>query len=135
MYILTIAKLVATVSLNYLLLPNFKELGVAYSDIIVNLALVLIAIFLLWKKGIIGLKGFSFDWIKEYVKIGCFSGAQIFLDNFIYAIMICKMVNAVAASGNYWIANNFIWDWLLIPMNCLAEIIRKNKYIKLDIPI
>lgn len=45
--------------------------------------------------------------------------------------MVCKMVNAVAEQGNYWIANNFIWDWLLIPVTALSDVIRsdcKNGY-------
>jgi hypothetical protein len=40
--------------------------------------------------------------------------------------MIVRMVNAVSESGNYWVANNFIWGWLLIPITCLSEIIRKD---------
>ena len=40
--------------------------------------------------------------------------------------MICRMVNAVSESGNYWVSNNFIWGWLLIPITCLVEIIRKD---------
>ena len=45
--------------------------------------------------------------------------------------MVCKMVNAVAESGNYWVANNFIWGWLLVPVSCMAEIIKKNNLEKL----
>lgn len=44
------------------------------------------------------------------------------------------MVNLVAEQGNYWIANNFIWGWLLIPIAALAEVIRsdcKEGYFKL----
>ena len=40
--------------------------------------------------------------------------------------MVCKMVNAVAEQGNYWIANNFIWGWLLIPISALSEVIRSD---------
>lgn len=49
--------------------------------------------------------------------------------------MICKMVNMVAEQGNYWIANNFIWGWLLIPITALSEVIRrdcKDGYTKLN---
>ena len=49
--------------------------------------------------------------------------------------MICKMVNMVAEQGNYWIANNFIWGWLLIPITALAEVIKrdcKDGYFKLN---
>ncbi|MBD5410053.1 MAG: hypothetical protein HDR53_03085 [Treponema sp.] len=40
--------------------------------------------------------------------------------------MICKMVNMVSEQGNYWIANNFIWSWLLIPVNALVEVIKRD---------
>lgn len=40
--------------------------------------------------------------------------------------MVCKMVNLVAEQGNYWIANNFIWGWLLIPIIALSEVIRSD---------
>ena len=40
--------------------------------------------------------------------------------------MIVKMVNLVSESGNYWVANNFIWGWLLIPVNALSEVVRKD---------
>ena len=36
------------------------------------------------------------------------------------------MVNMVAEQGNYWIANHFIWGWLLIPITALAEVIRSD---------
>ena len=36
------------------------------------------------------------------------------------------MVNMVAEQGNYWVANNFIWGWLLIPITALSEVIRSD---------
>ena len=50
----------------------------------------------------------------SWMRIGSFAGIQIFLDNFIYTVMVCRMVNAVSESGNYWVANNFIWGWMLV---------------------
>lgn len=41
------------------------------------------------------------------------------------------MVNMVQESGNYWIANNFIWGWLLIPVSCLVQVIQKNSLEKI----
>lgn len=41
------------------------------------------------------------------------------------------MVNMVEKQGSHWLANNFIWGWLLIPVTALAEVIRsdcKNGY-------
>ena len=64
--------------------------------------------------------------LREWCKTGAFSGLQQFVDNFIYAVMVCKMVNAVSGQGNYWIANNFIWGWLLIPITALSEVIRRD---------
>ena len=40
--------------------------------------------------------------------------------------MIGKMVNVVSEQGNYWVANNFIWGWLLIPVTALVEIIKTD---------
>lgn len=40
--------------------------------------------------------------------------------------MIGKMVNIVSEQGNYWVANNFIWGWLLIPVTALVEIIKTD---------
>ena len=62
----------------------------------------------------------------DWARIGAFSGIQQFIANFVYAIMIVKMVNMVAEQGNYWVANNFVWGWLLIPIYAITEVIRKD---------
>ena len=36
------------------------------------------------------------------------------------------MVNMVLEQGNYWVANNFIWGWLLIPVTSLSEVIKSD---------
>lgn len=36
------------------------------------------------------------------------------------------MVNIVAEQGNYWLANNFIWQWLLLPGLALADLVKKE---------
>lgn len=77
-------------------------------------------------KGYIGIKRAEWSFFNEWFQIGKFTGIQIFLDNFIYAIMIVKMVNAVNVAGNFWVANNFIWGWLLVPITCFSELIKKN---------
>lgn len=41
-------------------------------------------------------------------------------------MMIVRMVNIVAEQGNYWIANSFIWNWLLIPGLALAVLVKKE---------
>lgn len=124
---LTLIKFILLVIFDYLLIPKFKDIGSSYSEIIVNLIVAIISLLIIYNKNLITFDFHNLNWIKEWAKIGTYSGIQIFFDNFFYAIMICKMVNSVAESGNYWVANNFIWGWLLVPVTCFAELIRKNK--------
>jgi len=130
--ILTIVKLVILSILDFVFIDAFLELGASYSEIITNSLIGIIALIIVYIRKYIGFGKVNLYWLKDYLKIGSFSGLQIFLDNFIYAIMICKMVNAVSESGNYWVANNFIWGWLLIPIMVITEIIKKNNLEKLE---
>lgn len=114
---------------DFLLIPNFGVYGVAISNIIANTLLSAACILLLYRQGYIRFRWFGKSdgaIFREWCKTGVFSGLQQFVDNFIYAVMVCKMVNMVAEQGNYWIANNFIWGWLLIPISALAEVIRSD---------
>lgn len=124
--ILTMVKLSMLSILDFVFIDFFLELGASYSEIITNSFIGIIALIIVYIRKYIGFGKINLDWLNDYLKIGLFSGLQIFLDNFIYAIMICKMVNAVSESGNYWVANNFIWGWLLIPVMVITEIIKKN---------
>ena len=36
------------------------------------------------------------------------------------------MVNMVNEQGTYWVANSFIWGWLLLPVNQLGELIKQE---------
>lgn len=130
--ILTIVKLAILSILDFVFIDAFLELGASYSEIITNLLIGIIALIIVYIGKYIRFGKVNLHWLKDYLKIGLFSGLQIFLDNFIYAIMICKMVNAVSESGNYWVANNFIWGWLLIPIMVITEIIKKNNLEKLE---
>lgn len=114
---------------DFLLIPNFGVCGAAVSNIITNTLLSIACILLLYRQGYIRFRRFGKSdgaMLREWCKTGVFSGLQQFVDNFIYAVMVCKMVNMVAQQGNYWIANNFIWGWLLIPISALAEVIRSD---------
>lgn len=128
-YIFLISNVVLSLVADLLLIPNFGIYGVAISNIIVNLVLAIISVLILYIQKLIKPCWYHKDdllTLKEWGKVGAFSGIQQFIDNFIYAIMICKMVNMVAEQGNYWIANNFIWGWLLIPISALSEVIRHD---------
>lgn len=128
-YTLLIANMIFTVIGDSILIPEFGVNGAAYTNIILNLMIAGVSLGLLHHEGLLYLKldkiG-DYTWIKQWIKVGLFSGATILLDNIIYTVIISKMVNDVAEVGNYWVANNFIWGWLLIPTLALAEIIRKE---------
>lgn len=84
--------------------------GIAISNIIVNISILLISIFLLGKENInlFRKSKLSFSWLKESFKVGKFSGLESLLRNLVFMIMIIRMVNVISEQGNYWIANNFI---------------------------
>ncbi len=128
-YLFLIAKTALSLISDFILIPNFGVYGIAVSNISVNLFLAIFSLCLLYKQGYIKFCKFrksDISVIKAWCKIGVFSGVQQFIDNLIYAVMICKMVNLVAEQGNYWIANNFIWGWLLIPVTALSEIVKRD---------
>ena len=115
----------------------YSVYGVAISNVIVNSILAAAGFLILYSQEYVKFCWFKKDdggIFKDWCKVGAFSGLQQFADNFIYTIMICKMVNLVADQGDYWNANNFIWGVLLIPITSLGEVIRsdsKNGYGKL----
>lgn len=128
---LLVSRLCLQVVADWIFISRFKDVGAAYAEIAVNAVIGLIAVLSAYGKGYLKFAMPGKDFLKDWCKIGAFAGIQIFLDNFIYAVMVCKMVNAVSESGNYWVANNFIWGWLLVPVTCLVEVIKKNDKIRL----
>jgi len=128
-YIFLAINTVLSIIADFVFIPNFGVYGIAISNIIVNAILSIASFTILYLQKLVKPCRFKKDdlqVLKEWGKIGVFSGVQQFIDNFIYAIMICKMVNMVAEQGNYWVANNFIWGWLLIPISALSEVIRRD---------
>lgn len=129
MYAFLVGKIALSLLSDFILVPKMGIDGIAVSNIISNTIMgVLGVVLLIVEKQIKPGKYVKEDLslLKDWGRIGAFAGGQQFLDNIFYAIMICRMVNAVSESGNYWVSNNFIWGWLLIPITCLTEIIRKD---------
>lgn len=129
MYAFLVAQICLSLLGDFALIPTTGVNGVAISNIISNLIMALVGVVML--AYIKQLKPGKFTkedipHLKDWGRVGLFAGGQQFLDNIIYALMIVRMVNAVSESGNYWVSNNFIWGWLLIPITCLVEIIRKD---------
>ena len=129
---LTVGRAILTILTDSFFIPMFGVNGVACSNIAINLFAGLICFALVEYSGFrqvsVQPSTNGYGWLQQWAVIGVFSSTQILLDNLIYALIVCKMVNDVAEQGNYWVANNFIWGLLLVPVSALAEIIkRENK--------
>lgn len=133
-YIITASKVVLCVVADTFLvstLPVSANLGVngiGVSNIIVNVLLLAVTIAILYREGI---KVFAkcklnFSWMKEFFKVGGLSGLESLVRNVAYMLMVVRMVNVVNEQGTYWVANNFIWGWLLLPVTQLAELIKRD---------
>ena len=107
---------------------NLGVNGIAITNIIVNLILFVGTLFLLYKQGVnvFNKEKLNFKWIKDFARIGGISGLESFVRNIFYMVMICRMVNVVGEQGTYWVANNFIWGWLLLPISQLGELIKQE---------
>ncbi len=134
LYILTGARLILSLALDTFLvstLPvsfNFGVNGIGYSNIITNLVLLVVSLYLLHKEDIkvFAREKLDFGWLKEFVKIGGISGVESLVRNVAYMVMVARMVNVVGEQGTYWVANNFIWGWLLLPILQLGELIKEE---------
>ena len=133
-YVLTAVKLVLCLLVDTFLVStlsislNLGVNGIAFSNIIVNALLVTTSIILLSKEGVRLFKKekLSFIWTKDFLKVGGISGLESFVRNIAYMLMIARMVNMVGEQGTYWVANNFIWGWLLLPVLQLGELIKRE---------
>ena len=139
-YILTGVKLVLCVVLDLFLVSslscslNMGVNGIGVTNIIVNVLIFGATLFLLAKNevNVFNKEKMDFKWAKEFAKVGGISGAESFVRNLAYMVMIARMVNVVNEQGTYWVANSFIWGWLLLPITQLGELIKQetstNKY-------
>jgi hypothetical protein len=128
-YILLGVKVILGVIADFVLVPRLGVDGIALSNILTNAVLAITGIIVLSLEGYLRPRWFHHGdgaVAKEWLKVGAFSGAQQFIDNIVYALMIGRMVNMVAEQGDYWVANNFIWGWLLIPASAMAEVIKRD---------
>lgn len=134
MYIVLGIQMVLSVILDTFLVSNLSVSaklgvnGIAVTNIIVNVIVLAVSVGLLYceKINLFAKEKWSFTWLKEWFKVGKFSGLESLLRNFAFMMMVVRMVNIVAEQGNYWVANSFIWNWLLIPGLALADLVKKE---------
>jgi len=135
MYIVLGAQMVMSILLDTFLVSgldfslNLGVNGIAITNIIVNITMLIMATILLIREDINIFSRrikHSFAWLKEWFKVGKFSGLESFLRNFAFMMMIIRIVNEVSEQGSYWVANNFIWGWLLLPILALGDLVKKE---------
>ena len=107
---------------------NLGVNGIGYSNIIVNALLLVVSLALLLKEqiNIFAKLKLDFSWAQEFFRVGSISGVESLVRNVAYMVMIARMVNVVGEQGTYWVANNFIWGWLLLPVIQLGELIKQE---------
>ena len=103
--------------------------GVGWTNISVNSLFFLVAMIWLFRNGVrwpqLRQPG-SVPWIKEWLVKSTCSGLESFFRNLAFGIMILKKVNEIQEPGIYWITNHFIWDWLLLPILALGDLIKRD---------
>ena len=107
---------------------NLGVNGIALSNMIVNSLLMILVYFILRKENInlFSKQPLHFHWIKDLFKVGGISGLESFIRNIAFMFMIIRMVNVVGEQGTFWVANNFIWGWLLLPVLQLGELVKRD---------
>ncbi len=136
LYGLLIVQMILTVACDTLLVSQFsfsQQLGVngiAIGNIIVNGILAIFAVTYLSKIGVqLNLKCIHRDqlpWLKTWGMVGWRSGLESFVRNTAFIVMILQLVNQVQQSGTYWLTNQFIWGWLLLPVLTLGKLVKQD---------
>jgi len=133
-YLLTFCKLILCVILDTFLVSslsfslNLGVIGIGVSNIIINFILAIVTVAMLSNEGysVFNKEKLSFKWTGNFLKIGGLSGLESFVRNIAYMLMVSRMVNMVGEQGTYWVANNFIWGWMLLPVLQLGELIKQE---------
>jgi Na+-driven multidrug efflux pump len=107
---------------------NLGVNGIAITNIIVNMLLLGVALILL-SYNHLDLREknpMNFSWLKQLFLKGGISGLESLVRNLAFMLMIVRMVNVVGEQGTFWVANNFIWGWLLLPVLQLGELVKAD---------
>ena len=105
--------------------------GVAYSNALASFAALAYSVAVFSRKANMNLSDWrmrrgDFGWMRAWVKVGGFSGVDSLVRNSFYLLFISRMINVVEEQGTYWIANGFIWGWLLLPLLPLADLLKRD---------
>jgi len=129
-------QVLVSVSLDTILLSQFDFSfqagvnGIAYSNMVASLVTLGYALWVVKKRYGVSRADLDvkpdFSWIREWWNVGKWSGADSFIRNVFFLVFIIRMINVVEEQGTFWVANGFIWVWLLLPFLPLADLIKQD---------
>ncbi|GIU15862.1 hypothetical protein TUM4261_33530 [Shewanella sp. c952] len=102
--------------------------GIAWTNIITHCILAGISIVYLSSKGL-SINRIHFigqSWLKEWLRVGWKSGLESLVRNTAFVVMILQLVNQVQQAGTYWLTNQFIWGWLLLPILAIGQLVKRD---------
>ncbi|WP_102472351.1 MATE family Na+-driven efflux transporter [Vibrio breoganii] len=136
LYSLLVIQTVLTILCDTLLVSQLSMslqlgvIGIAITNIVVNSVLVVVSYKLLSSNGFaLDLRTVTFnkaEWLKEWFKIGTRSGLESLVRNTAFVVMILQLMNQLQQAGTFWVANGFIWGWLLLPVLTLGQLIKQD---------
>ena len=100
--------------------------GIAWSNIISGGIVFIVGLLLINRSIPLLSAPLTFDWTKNWLKIGFMSGLESLVRNLAYVFMIVYMMNQLSQQGLYWQTTSFIWIWLLLPILKLGELIKRD---------
>jgi hypothetical protein len=102
--------------------------GIALCNIAVSLVLAGISCVALYVQGV-RFHDIQFRphlWLKDYYKKAAVSCIESGIRNIVFALIILKMINMAERSGDFWLMNQFIWGWLLLPVFAIAQLVKQD---------
>ena len=109
---------------------NLGIMGIAISTVATAIIVLAYTLIICWRK--VGMKcsdicsKCDFSWFKRWTRVGVFSAADSLIRNVVYLVVVLRAMNLLKEQDSYWITNNFIWSWLLMPVLPLAELLKQD---------
>lgn len=135
-YTILAIQVVVSVTLDAVLLSQFDFSfkvgvnGIAYSNMLASFASLIYALWTLKKRYNLKFVDLyekpNFAWLKDWWSVGKWSGVDSFIRNAFFLVFIIRMINVVEEQGTFWVANGFIWGWLLLPFLPLVDLIKQD---------
>lgn len=135
-YTILAIQVVASIAMDSLLLSQLDFSfhvgvdGIAYSNMVAGVATLAYSLSVVRRRFGISHGDLSnradYGWMREWYHVGKWSGVDSFIRNAFYLVFIIRMMNVLAEQGTYWVANGFIWAWLLLPYFPLADLLKQD---------